>query len=113
MFPSELMIVFSNLLSNAAKAAGHRGRILAKTRKSPEGGTLIQIHNTGTKVSLRDAEKWFLPFQSTSVSTDPLLGQGMGMGLPIVRNILEEYGATIRFTKPEPGFSTSIEIEFT
>ena len=36
----------------------------------------------------------------------------MGMGLPIVRNILEEYGASIQFVEPTNEFATGIEITF-
>jgi nitrogen fixation/metabolism regulation signal transduction histidine kinase len=34
------------------------------------------------------------------------------MGLPIVRNILEEYGASVHFVEPQGEFSTAIEITF-
>jgi signal transduction histidine kinase len=68
------------------------------------------VENTGTAVDLEDAERWFRPFESTTLETDPVLGQGMGMGLPITRNMLEEYGASIQFVSPSRGFATAIEI---
>lgn len=112
IFPAELAVVFSNLLTNAIKACKKNGRVQAKGRKRPDGAILLTIENTGAKVGLKDAEKWFLPFKSTTVQSDPTLGQGMGMGLPIVRNILEEYGATISFVAPTSGFATAIQIIF-
>ncbi|MFO1095255.1 MAG: sensor histidine kinase [Planctomycetaceae bacterium] len=112
MFPAELTVVFSNLLSNAIKACRRNGDIQAKARTLSSGVVELTIQNTGARVNLRDAEKWFLPFRSTTVEADPVLGQGMGMGLPIVRNILEEYGATICFTTPTGAFSTSVKIAF-
>jgi len=36
----------------------------------------------------------------------------MGMGLPITRNLLEEYGAKVNFVTPSRGFATAIEILF-
>jgi C4-dicarboxylate-specific signal transduction histidine kinase len=36
----------------------------------------------------------------------------MGMGLTITRNMLEEYGASIRFVRPSRGFATALEIRF-
>ena len=110
MFPAELAVVFSNLLTNAAKAAGDGGRIRATGSRGTEGESVVRLENTGAEVDLADSERWFRPFQSTTVETDPVLGQGMGMGLPITRNLLEEYGATIQFMKPSRGYSSAIEI---
>ena len=112
MFPAELTVIFSNLLSNAIKACKRGGRVYAKGRSRPDGAVVLTIENTGTKVNLKDAENWFLPFKSTTVEADPILGQGMGMGLPIVRNILEEYGATIQFVEPTADFATAIQVVF-
>jgi signal transduction histidine kinase len=112
MFPAELMVVFSNLLTNAVKACKKNGRIRATGRTKSDGTTMVKIENTGDRVRLSDAEKWFLPFKSTTVEADPVLGQGMGMGLPIVRNILEEYGASVHFVEPHEDFATALEITF-
>lgn len=112
MFPAELTVIFSNLLTNAVKAAGEDGRIRAISRHDTEGRVIIKIENTGDEVQLEKSEKWFRPFESTTTETDPVLGQGMGMGLPITRNMLEDYGATIRFTAPSRGFATALEIKF-
>lgn len=112
MFPAELTVIFSNLLTNAVKAAGEGGGIRASGRQDAEGQVILRVENTGTGVALGDAERWFRPFESTTLETDPVLGQGMGMGLPITRNMLEEYGASIQFVSPSRGFATAIEIVF-
>jgi signal transduction histidine kinase len=113
MFPAELSVVFSNLLTNAVKAAGRGGRIRATAYTAPKGGTILRIENTGRAVSPEKGERWFLPFESTTVkATEPTLGQGMGMGLPLTRNLLAEYGATIAFAAPQRGFATAVEIRF-
>jgi signal transduction histidine kinase len=110
MFPAELTTVFTNLLTNAVKAAGKKGKVRASGRN--EAGTVIRVENTGTAVELDESERWFRPFESTTDRVDPVLGQGMGMGLPITRNMLGEYGATILFVKPSSGFASAIEIRF-
>ena len=111
MFPAELTLIFSNLLTNAIKAAGENGHIRV-TSKEEDGHLSIRVENTGVEIDLSDAERWFRPFESTTTKTDPYLGQGMGMGLPITRNMLEEYGAEIKFVKPSRGFSTAVQIMF-
>jgi signal transduction histidine kinase len=110
MFPAELTVVFSNLLTNAVKAAGEGGCVRATGGQDREGQVILRVENTGSAVDLEDAERWFRPFESTTLETDPVLGQGMGMGLPITRNMLEEYGASIQFVSPSRGFATAIEI---
>jgi signal transduction histidine kinase len=113
MFRAELSMVFTNLLTNAVKAAGSQGRIRAwGTADGADAAVVIRVENTGRAVDLADAERWFRPFQSTTVDTDPLLGQGMGMGLPITRDLLEEYGASIVFAPPSDGFATALELRF-
>ena len=112
MFPAEMTLIFSNLLTNAVKAAGENGKIKAQATSVPDGNAVLTIENTGIAVDLDEAERWFRPFESTTVQSDPVLGQGMGMGLPITRNILEEYGASIQFVRPSRGFATAIEIKF-
>jgi len=112
MFPAEVTVIFSNLLTNAAKAAGKNGRIRAFGSMKADGNIVIRVENTGSSVNLRQAERWFRPFATTTVQSDPILGQGMGMGLPITRSVLEEYGAEISFVQPSRGFATALQISF-
>lgn len=86
MFPAELTLVFSNLLTNAVKAAQTSDRIRA-TGEISEDGVIVRVENSGKAINPESGEKWFRPFESTTTETDPILGQGMGMGLPITRNI--------------------------
>ncbi len=111
MFPAEIMVVFANLLTNAVKAAGRCGRIHAFV---PEGGenVRIRVENTGETVNPVEAERWFKPFESTTTEIDPILGQGMGLGLTITRSVLENYGAKVAFVQPSDGYAASIEINF-
>jgi signal transduction histidine kinase len=112
MFPAEATMLFSNLLTNAVKAAGANGKIRATGREVATGNTIVRVDNTGTPVSPENGERWFRPFESSSATSDSALGYGMGLGLPITRSMLEEYGAEIRFAKPHAGFATAVEITF-
>jgi signal transduction histidine kinase len=110
MFPAELTVIFSNVLSNAVKAAGEGGVIRARGESRPGGEVVVVVENTGVAVDLGDSERWFLPFESTTAEMDSAFGYGMGLGLTITRAVLEQYGATIHFVPPTAGFSTAIEI---
>lgn len=113
MFPAELTTVFSNLLTNAVKAAGRDGKIRATGETTGDGAVRVLVENTGRKVAPDEGERWFQPFESTTTELDPVLGQGMGLGLPITRGILEQYGADIRFVHPSAKpYATAVEITF-
>ena len=109
MFSAELTAVFANLLTNAVKAAGEDGRICASA-SSADDQVRIRIQNTGTAIQLDEAERWFKPFESTTSEIDPVLGQGMGLGLTITRNLLENYGASVKFVRSNSPFATAIEV---
>jgi signal transduction histidine kinase len=112
MFPAELTSVFTNLLTNAIKAASSGGKVRASGRAVESGGVSVRIENTGVKVDLEEAERWFAPFESTTTNVDSVLGQGMGLGLTITRNILEQYDCSISFVEPSPAYATAVEIQF-
>lgn len=110
IFPAELTIIFTNLLTNAVKAAGAGGTILLKGETDQTRGVVFRIENTGTPVDLTDAERWFSPFESTTTEVDIVLGQGLGLGLPITRRVVAEYGGTLQFVAPTEGYATAIEV---
>ena len=112
MFPAELTSVFTNLLTNAIKAAGKGGKIRASGKAIESGGAIVRVENTGIRVDVEEGERWFRAFESTTANVDSVLGQGMGLGLTITRNMLEQYGATIAFVKPQSPYSSAIEIHF-
>jgi signal transduction histidine kinase len=110
MFEAELTTILSNLLTNAVKAAGEDGRVEA-TAKSADGQVQFALRNTGVAVKDDARERWFRPFESTTVAEmDPILGQGMGLGLPITRSMLQDYRGEIEFVDPPPGWATQVEV---
>ena len=110
MFPAELTAVFANLLTNAVKAAGEDGGSIRASASSEDDHVRIIIQNTGVAIRLDEAERWFKPFESTTSEVNPVLGQGMGLGLTITRNLLENYGSFIKFVSPTHPFVTAVEI---
>jgi signal transduction histidine kinase len=112
MFPAEVLAVLTNLLTNAVKAAGPGGRVQATATATSRDRLVLRLENTGVAVDPEQGEQWFVPFASTSASVDTTLGQGTGLGLPIVRDLLAEYGGTARFVSPSNDFATAVEVTF-
>lgn len=111
MFPAELLAIMTNLLTNALKAAG-RGGIVRAAGDAQAGRVRLVLQNTGVAVDPVNSERLFQPFASENASIDAALGLGTGLGLPITRGLLAEYGGSIRFIDPEPGFASSVEVLF-
>lgn len=109
MFPAELSILFTNLLTNAVKNAAEGGQIWIDGTDLGNAIELL-VSNDGVAVDLESAERWFLPFESTTTAVDEVLGQGMGLGLPIVRALIDDYRGDVRFVPPVHGASTSIRV---
>lgn len=110
MFEAELTTILSNLLTNAVKAAGDGGAVQATAEASGRELRIV-LRNTGAAVSEEDGERWFRPFESTTLAgIDPVLGQGMGLGLPITRSMLHDYKGQVRFVEAEHGWATQLEV---
>lgn len=110
MFPAEVTVLLTNLLTNAVKNAANGGSIWIDGREDPEGNCEIVITNDGVEVDLAEAERWFLPFESTTTEVDEVLGQGLGLGLPIVRAITDDYRGDVRFVVSQHSRGSAVRV---
>ena len=88
--------VFENLIKNACEAIESAGIKRGVVRIKVEGN-LIHIEDNGPGIPPDKVESVFLPFTSDKK------GSGRGLGLFIVKKILEEHGWEIRLMPPEEG----------
>ena len=104
-----LQQVFLNLLTNALEAmkseTGRPRELWIQTRVNARHAVEVTIQDSGVGLEPGNLEKLFKPFHTTKP-------QGLGMGLPISRSIIEAHGgrlwaepgaghgATFRFTLP-------------
>ncbi|MDE0802693.1 MAG: sensor histidine kinase, partial [Acidimicrobiales bacterium] len=87
------------------------GTVRVEANEDGDGTTLV-ISNTGVGVDVAESERWFDPYASTTTETDPVLGQGTGLGLTITRSLVAENAGTVEFVQPPPGFATCIRVHF-
>lgn len=111
IFPAEMSVLLTNLLTNAVKNAAPNGTIWLSGRQLENRGLEIAISNDGESVDLAESERWFQPFESTTVEVDEILGQGLGLGLPIVRSIAADYNGAAWFSEPVVGASTTVRVQ--
>jgi two-component system nitrogen regulation sensor histidine kinase NtrY len=94
--PDHIKRAILNLVDNAVQAVGGAGEVVVETAHvSATGHARIIVSDTGPGISAEDKDKLFLPYFSTKAA-------GMGLGLPIVHEIVTEHGGTIRVEDNEP-----------
>lgn len=88
--------VISNLLSNSIKFTNPNGRIEIETFKNKEA-VLVKILDTGRGFSKKQMSKIFSKFEMLKHyrEKDYHQGKGTGLGLYIVKGIIEAHGGTI------------------
>ena len=94
--PDHIKRAVLNLVDNAVEAVGSVGEVVVETALVADNGhARIIVTDTGPGISPEDKEKLFLPYFSTKAA-------GMGLGLPIVWEIVAEHGGTIHVEDNEP-----------
>ncbi len=86
---TDLVRVFVNLISNAADAVSAGGRVEVTTRLE-ETTVFCTIRDNGQGMDAVTAARAFEPYFTTKSS-----GRGTGLGLPIVKGLIEDCGGTI------------------
>ena len=84
---------FSNLVGNAI-AYGGGVRVVIDTNSATGGFVTILFEDEGPGIPDGDVERMFQPFQRLEASRNRETG-GVGLGLPIARNILRAHGGDV------------------
>jgi two-component system nitrogen regulation sensor histidine kinase NtrY len=87
--PGQIKRAVLNLVDNAVEATSGGGKVVVQTVWSPESCRFqIQVSDSGVGIPPEDKEKLFLPYFSTKAT-------GMGLGLPIVHQIVTDHRGSI------------------
>ena len=92
---TQLIRVVTNLLKNAIQATENQENPKIEVKILSEGNNLkIIVSDNGKGIKNSDKEFIFEPKFTTKTS-------GMGLGLPMIKNIIEAYGGSISFSSQE------------
>ena len=108
--PGALRQVLLNLLDNAVKYGpeGQTIRIRVDTRE--DGGASLRVSDEGPGVSREELERIWWPFERGSAADARAVG-GSGIGLTVVRQIVERHGGRATVTASN-GTGASFVVEF-
>ena len=94
--PDQIKRAVLNLVDNAVEAVGGTGEVVVQTVWLPEAHRArIVVADDGPGISPDDRDRLFVPYFSTKAT-------GMGLGLPIVHQIVSDHGGSIRVEDNTP-----------
>lgn len=100
--------VLSNLLSNAAKYTPRGGRIDVEARVE-DGQAVIAVSDTGIGIGADSLPAVFDMFTQVARSIDRSRG-GLGIGLALVRHLVQLHGGSVTAASPGPGLGSSFTV---
>ncbi|MFO8102020.1 MAG: GAF domain-containing sensor histidine kinase [Dehalococcoidia bacterium] len=106
--PIRLRQLFTNLLSNAVKFTPEGGNVNFSLEER-NGFIVGKVEDTGIGIPEDDLPHIFEDFYRASNAEV----QGTGLGLPIVKRIVESHGGTIEVESPSPASGTGTRFTFT
>lgn len=91
--PDQMAQVWSNLISNAVKYTPPGGRVRI-TLEEGDGWAVGTVEDTGIGIAPQDRERIFEEFYRTPQAKE-VAPRGTGLGLPLVKQIVEGHGGSI------------------
>lgn len=99
-----LVQVFNSILSNAVEAMPKGGDLFIEaTPSSDQKRVDVRVRDTGVGMSADQLKRAFVPFQTTKKG-------GMGIGLPLVRRVIERLGGSVDI-ESTPGSGTTVRLQ--
>ncbi|TGL63285.1 ATP-binding protein [Leptospira sarikeiensis] len=96
-YSDDLLHVWTNLIYNAAQAMSFKGVLKIKVCNKDKNSIQVRISDNGPGIPESIQERIFEPFFTTKAP-----GEGSGLGLDIVKRIVENHGGLVGFeTSPE------------
>lgn len=104
--PDRIQQVIWNLLSNAVKFTPRGGKVSITTRLE-HGRAVVEVSDTGAGLAPENLVSIFERFRQIDATTTRSHG-GLGLGLAIVRHLVEQHGGTVRAMSEGVGRGTTM-----
>lgn len=108
--PQRLQQIVWNLLANAVKFTDAGGRVDVALRETPAGRIRIAVRDSGAGIDPAFLPRVFERFSQADGTVNRVHG-GLGLGLAIVRHLVELHGGTVRAESPGLGQGSTFTVE--
>jgi PAS domain S-box-containing protein len=105
---TRLAQVFSNLLTNSAKYTPSGGRIWLSAERVG-GGVVVSVRDTGIGIPTESLTQIFDMFSQVDRSVEKNTG-GLGIGLALVKGLVEMHGGTVTAASDGPGKGSNFTV---
>ncbi|PWC84063.1 histidine kinase [Azospirillum sp. TSH100] len=102
--------MLTNLLSNAVTHTRPGGEVVLTAHLMPDGGIGLMVADTGVGIPTAELPRILHPFDPPD-STIARNSRGTGLGLPIVKRLVELHGGRLELTS-QPGVGTAVVLVF-
>ncbi|MBK1841144.1 HAMP domain-containing histidine kinase [Azospirillum sp. YIM B02556] len=102
--------MLTNLLSNAVTHTPPGGEVVLTGHLMPDGGIGLMVADTGVGIPTADLPRILHPLEPPD-STIARNSRGTGLGLPIVKRLVEMHGGRLELTS-QPGVGTAVVLIF-
>lgn len=106
-----LLLVVVNLVLNAVRAVGERGRVSIAARRRPDGGGVqLSVSDTGRGMTEQELQASLRLFEQAE---NPMnrRHEGLGIGLPLCRHLVHLHGGSLAIdTRPGQGTTVLVDL---
>ena len=107
---TRLAQVLGNLLANSAKFTARGGMVTVRVGKEPGGTALLEVRDSGEGIDADVLPRIFEPFSQADRTLARSRG-GLGLGLTVVKGLVELHGGTVAVrVGEEPGGAALLEV---
>ena len=107
--PNAFKIILTNIIENALKYSPSGSEVLVDVRRNPDKRGMqqrellqIKVHDHGVGIPAREIDRIFAPF----VRLREDVTEGSGLGLTLVRSLVELYGGDVHIKSAKEGNTT-------
>jgi len=106
--------IIHNLYTNALKVLLNErtpNKVISIQAWNERNKHILQVLDNGPGIPPEIRNRIWDPLYTTTSSENNPLGSGMGLGLPLVKKVVEARKGSIALVEPPPGFSTCFRVE--